>query len=156
LNLFQKRTCVRPLPKSVLFLRTSLTKQSYQHSPSPTRAGEHNLLTTARSNLAATCVAAPFDPRFIYRTSFPIATACAPATFGLSTSPTSPSFRLAADDSNTHLATSAHNAWPMLLPALLSNYFDRSFRQTGYATSGVFSRSQSPLPLRTAVALHAF
>jgi hypothetical protein len=28
------------------------------------------------------------------------------------------------------------NAWPMLLPALHSNYFDRSFRQTGYAPSG--------------------
>jgi hypothetical protein len=59
-----------PFPKSALLLRASLTKQSYQHSPSPTRAGEHNLLTIARSNLAATCAAALSNLRFIYRTSF--------------------------------------------------------------------------------------
>lgn len=38
-----------PFPKSALFFRRSLTKQPCQHSPSPTRAGERNLLTTAFS-----------------------------------------------------------------------------------------------------------
>lgn len=38
-----------PFPKSALLRRASLTKQPCQHSPSPTRAGERNLLTTAFS-----------------------------------------------------------------------------------------------------------
>jgi hypothetical protein len=49
-----------------------------------------------------------------------------------------------------------HDAWPMLLPALQSNFFHHSFRQTGYAPSGVFDRSRSPSPLRTADAFYAF
>jgi hypothetical protein len=55
---------------SAHLLRATLTKQSYQHSHSPIRTGERNLLTTARSNFAATCVAAPFHPRFTCQTSF--------------------------------------------------------------------------------------
>jgi len=89
------------LPRSVLPRKASLTKQPCQHSPSPTRAGERN--TRWRPpfpNPALTRAIAFFWPRSICQTSsllLPAATACAPATFGLSASLVWPSFSLATD-----------------------------------------------------------
>jgi len=51
LNLFHPGLLHPDFPRSVLPRKASLTKPPYQHSSSPTRAGEHNLLTTAFSEL---------------------------------------------------------------------------------------------------------
>src|SRR3954464_15731750 len=64
-----------PFPKSAPFRRTSLTKQPCQHSLSPTRAGERNLLTTAfseprfdlRHRVILTAIFLPGHHRYYFR-----------------------------------------------------------------------------------------
>jgi hypothetical protein len=129
-----------PFPKSAPFRRTSLTKQPCQHSLSPTRAGERNLLTTAfseprfdlRHRVILTAIFLPGHHRCYFR-------------LRLLALPQPLAFRLALRghlsrlstliDSNNRLSTIIRHTLLMLFPAPLPDHSGFSFRQISCTVS---------------------
>jgi len=127
------------LPRSVLFFRRSLPEQPCQHSPSPTRAGERNLLTTAFSEFrhgSRRCVllTAVLSARHL-RCYFRLRLLALPQPLAFRLALCRHLSVLRLIDSSTCLATNTRHTMPMLFPAPFPDHSVFGYWQINYTVS---------------------
>jgi len=125
--------------------RPSLTEQPYQHSPSPTRAGERNLLTTAfsefrRGSRRCVLLTAVYSARH-HRCYFQLRLLSLPQLLVFRLAPCGHLSFLRRIDSNIHLAVNTRPTLQMLFPAPFPDHSVFGYWQISYTVSVRQSRN---------------